>query len=270
MRARNVKPGLLQNELLGSADPLLTILFVGLWMMADREGRLEDKPLKITALAFPYRRQVTERKLDSMLNWMHEHGFIVRYISDEGEKFIQVVEFLKHQRPHSNEVPSLIPPLTLPDALPRSATEVNQGEKDFALIPDTGFLIPDTSPLANPLTPFRGGSTGHPGEREGDQIRRVFAHWQTVHGHPTSRLDDKRRTKIRLRLKEGYTVEQLCQAIDGYLKSPFHMGQNAGHKVYDALELMLRDAQHVDQGIGYLTQPAPVAPAPEPPKPIWR
>jgi hypothetical protein len=43
MRARSIKPGICDNEILGTADPLYTLLFERLWMMADREGRLEDR-----------------------------------------------------------------------------------------------------------------------------------------------------------------------------------------------------------------------------------
>ena len=50
-RSRNIKPSLFKNEVLGVADPLYTILFEGLWVLADREGRLEDRPLRIKAEA---------------------------------------------------------------------------------------------------------------------------------------------------------------------------------------------------------------------------
>lgn len=48
-RSRNIKPGLFKNEVLGVADPIYTILFQGLWVLADREGRLEDRPMRIKA-----------------------------------------------------------------------------------------------------------------------------------------------------------------------------------------------------------------------------
>ena len=44
MRARNLKPSIFKNELLAVADPLYTLVFEGLWCLADREGRLEDRP----------------------------------------------------------------------------------------------------------------------------------------------------------------------------------------------------------------------------------
>ncbi len=55
MRARNIKPGFFKNEHLGTADPIVALLFEGLWLLADRDGRLEDRPLRIKAEIFPYR-----------------------------------------------------------------------------------------------------------------------------------------------------------------------------------------------------------------------
>ena len=76
MRARNLKPGLFKNEELGTADPLYTLIFEGLWTLADREGRLEDRPLRIHAEINPYRTALgTEQALD----WLVVHRFISRY-----------------------------------------------------------------------------------------------------------------------------------------------------------------------------------------------
>lgn len=104
-RARNIKPGLFKNEVLGQADPLLTILFAGLWCLADREGRLEDRPVRIKSEVLSYRYGADP---DLMLNWLDENGFIRRY-EVNGKRFIQILEFKKHQNPHKNEVPSEIP-----------------------------------------------------------------------------------------------------------------------------------------------------------------
>ena len=74
-RARSIKPSLFDNEILGTADPLYTILFEGLWCHADREGRLEDRPLRIKAQIFLYREGI---KPDDLLNWLEENRFIYR------------------------------------------------------------------------------------------------------------------------------------------------------------------------------------------------
>lgn len=105
-RARNIKPGLFKNEILGVADPIYTLLFEGLWVLADRDGRLEDRPLRIKGEIFPYREGLD---VDGMLGWLQDNGFIRRYERD-GKKCIAVLEFVKHQNPHKNESASELPP----------------------------------------------------------------------------------------------------------------------------------------------------------------
>ena len=98
-RARNIKPGLFKNEVLGVADPIYTLAFEGLWLLADREGRLEDRPLRIKAETFPYRDGVD---INAILDWLKENDFITRY-TVAGKAFIQINNFGKHQNPHKNE-----------------------------------------------------------------------------------------------------------------------------------------------------------------------
>lgn len=82
-----------------------------------------------------------------------------------------------------------------------------------------------------------------------DQIRAVFDHWRASHptAFPRPNGEMKEWKKIRDRLKDGYTVAQLCRAIDGIHSSPFHLGENERGKKYISLELCLRDAKHVEQ-----------------------
>lgn len=85
-------------------------------------------------------------------------------------------------------------------------------------------------------------------------VQRVFDHWRTVHDHPAAKLDDKRRKVIRQALK-AYASDDLLRAISGYKNSPHHMGQNDRATVYDAIELMLRDAKHIDAGLRFYRDP---------------
>lgn len=87
----------------------------------------------------------------------------------------------------------------------------------------------------------------------------VFHHWQEVHGHPEAKPSEKRRRLISQRLKE-YTLEELREAISGYALSPFHMGDNDNGRKYDSLELILRDAKQVEQGMQFARSP-PTKPA---------
>lgn len=81
------------------------------------------------------------------------------------------------------------------------------------------------------------------------QVGEIFSYWQTELNHPRARLDDKRRKKINGLLKIGYTVDDLKTAIDGCKSSPYHQGQNKQATIYDDIELICRDASHVDKFI---------------------
>ena len=103
-RARNIKPGFFMNEVLGEQDPATRLLFIGLWTLADREGRLEDRPRRIKSALFPY----DSFDIDPMLDRLRVDGFIVQYEVD-GDRYIQLVNFVKHQDPHYKEKASEIP-----------------------------------------------------------------------------------------------------------------------------------------------------------------
>ncbi|WP_348529843.1 hypothetical protein [Pseudomonas sp. Pc102] len=150
------------NEDLAELQPMERLLFIYLWMLADREGRLEDRPKRIKAEAFPY----DDAHVDDMLDNLQSAGFIIRYAVD-GKRFIQVHNFTKHQRPHNNETASDIPPMEqglTPSEKPEIEpvqSDSNQGEQDFQpreealrsdlLIPDS--LIPDSGLSAEPSSP---------------------------------------------------------------------------------------------------------------------
>ncbi len=53
MRARSRKPGFFKNEDLAEVGPYAQLLFERLWCLADREGKLGDRPKKIKAEIFP-------------------------------------------------------------------------------------------------------------------------------------------------------------------------------------------------------------------------
>lgn len=103
-RARNIKPGVFKNEILVELPAFTRLLFIGLWTMADREGRVEDRPKRLKLELFPYDSDDINEALDSL----REGGFIHRYESS-GVKVISINNFLKHQNPHGTEKDSELP-----------------------------------------------------------------------------------------------------------------------------------------------------------------
>lgn len=157
-RARNIKPGFFKNEVLGVADPLYSLLFEGLWILADRAGRLEDRPLRIKGEVFPYRDGLN---VDAMLNWLESNGFIRRYTA-QGKKCILVLEFVKHQNPHKNEAESELPAPSDDSTKPEeigTTTEIIGSTRADSLSSDS--LIPD-SPILDSVPDGTGGDAAKP------------------------------------------------------------------------------------------------------------
>jgi hypothetical protein len=105
MRSRNVKPGFFTNEQLAEVGIPARLLFVGLWMMADREGRLEYRPKRIKMQVFPG----DSVDVEPMLHDLQGQTLIVMY-EVKGNTYIWIPGFAKHQKPHPKEVPSTLPP----------------------------------------------------------------------------------------------------------------------------------------------------------------
>lgn len=140
-RARNIKPAFFTNDHLADVHPLGRLLFIGLWTIADREGRLEDRPRRIKAEVLPY----DDVDCNNLLNQLVEHGFILRY-SVDSKRFIQVLKFNKHQNPHVKEAASVIPAPDLTGASTVQEPEQHNENPADSLNPitDSLNLIPDT------------------------------------------------------------------------------------------------------------------------------
>ncbi|EAR8219639.1 hypothetical protein E2V04_04150 [Salmonella enterica] len=103
-RSRNIKPGFFTNDELAECSPYARLLFAGLWTIADKEGRLDDRPKKVKALVLPF----DNVDCDELLQQLHQRKFINRY-QVNGEGFIQISNWKKHQNPHCKEAASEIP-----------------------------------------------------------------------------------------------------------------------------------------------------------------
>lgn len=133
----------------------------------------------------------------------------------------------------------------------------SQSDSDSGSINGTGRLSDRVDDRSHPSP-----SPNHTKERntdtsdKPDAVLNLFELWKVEYNHPKAKLDDKRKKKIQAALKL-YSFADLVRAIKGYKNSPHHMGKNDRNEVYDDIELFLRDAKHIDQGLKYADQGAP-------------
>jgi hypothetical protein len=163
VRARNIKPAFFSNEVLAALPCWQRLLFIGLWTVADREGRLENRPARIKMLLFPCDNVDIEAGIASLAS----AGFLTCYEVD-GRRLIAIPAWRKHQNPHHKEAPSVLPapsgqpcmdakPEASPGQAPdKPATSPGQAPDTPEASPaDSGSLIPDPgSPIPDPGTPI--------------------------------------------------------------------------------------------------------------------
>jgi hypothetical protein len=173
-RARNLKPSFFTNDQLAECQPLARLLFAGLWCVADRAGRLEERPKRIKAEVLPY----DTCNVEKLLAELASRGFIQRY-EVNGAKFIQIKNFEKHQDPHVREKAS-----TIPAPCEHGASTVPVPLNPFV---DSPFLNPESP---NPAPP----ADGEPAVPDG-VLPHVWRDWQKHRGKKLSRESVRRQTE---------------------------------------------------------------------------
>lgn len=128
-RIRQVKPEFFDDPDLGDMSLAANLLFIGMWTLADREGRLEDDVRRLKARIFPCRVDVS---VESCVLELQGKDMVRRYAVG-GKQYLWIRSFLKHQKPHPKEPASLIPPC--PDAV------VCEPCKKTASSADSEFLV---------------------------------------------------------------------------------------------------------------------------------
>lgn len=220
-RIRSLKPGFFSNEQLADLSPWHRLCFAGLWTIADREGRLEDRPRRIKAAVFPY----DDLDIDGLLNGLSEYGFIIRYVAD-GVPCIAIPTFERHQRPKSDEHPSALPAPILEH--PRGNSTGPRSYKG-----DSGTLGQRTE---------GGGADGAPAAADGADLLRETADgagaqrraedfatlWNSTTNPPIPRCRDittKRRRQVKTRLAER-PFDEWTAVFARIQDSAFCRGQN--------------------------------------------
>lgn len=214
-RARNIKPGFFANEDLAEIEPIGRLLFIGLWTLADRDGRLEDRPKRIKGELFPY----DNCDINALLDDLQKYGFILRYEVDGG-KYIQIVNFSKHQNPHPKEPSKDFP-------MPESDKQVASREKklqatDKQVAKNADILNPD---ILNPESNYSDSDesqsppVSEASGRENVPYAEILEHYK--HLCPSlpmpSKLSSDRRTQIKARWCND--LHRNFDELDAFLKS---------------------------------------------------
>lgn len=141
-RARNIKPAFFQNEDLAELEPIERLAFIAMWTVADYRGCIEYRTKRLKVQLLPY----DNCDINLIVTNLEQSRFITTY-NVNGQKYIKILNFEKHQNPHPNEKKSgsTIPDITeKDDVINDLQTIVINHDKDGTNRADSLLLIPDT------------------------------------------------------------------------------------------------------------------------------
>jgi len=278
-RIRTIKPEFWTSEQIAACSRDARLVFIGLWNFCD-DGGIHPKSYKRLKMEILPGDDCSESDIVRWVEELLSAGLILEYAVERKDYWIvtgwqnhQKIDRPTHRHPKPNPSRSKfdecsknpLQPLDEYSATAQleldepSTTEGNgkewRGKEDIPKVPDE-TLAPSfghSGSSANTQESHHEAVQGNPQEpsnklsSENDiRVIEIFDYWKTVMQHPKAKLDRKRVTKIMAALKLGFTVEDLKGAIDGCSNTPFNMGENKQQKRYDDIELILRDASHIE------------------------
>lgn len=252
-RARNIKPGFFTNDELGELSPLARLAFIGLWSQADFNGNMKCKPKRLKVEILPY----DNVDFGGLIDELELSGFVFQY-QVQGDNYLHVVNFQKHQRPHKNEVlrgTDIPEPVTQcgpngPDPeQSRSETEQERDE-NRSNPPDTGYRIPDTGyPQTDTSEPASASDDTQP-----DLAKQVIAYLNEKAQRNFKAVQSNTKL-ISARAREGATLDDFIGVID---RKCMEWANNPGMSQY-LRPATLFNAEKFNNYVGQLGSPMPVS-----------
>jgi len=217
------------------SDPWCKLLFTWLIPNTDNCGRLEGEPYQVAGLIFPLEVQkgsVTVQKVERWLQELHDAALVIWYRAGR-LRYIALPKFSGYQSLTGNM--KAVSDYPAPSESDIQAWE--QREQAVCTLYGRGIDVVGTE--AKDKAKAKDIYTS--------DARTVFVHWREALGHSSAQFTRDRQQKIIARLREGFTVERLCEAIDGCALTPYNMGDNPQGRRYDSIDLIFRNAGKVDE-----------------------
>ncbi len=233
-------------------------LYFRLIAQSDDAGRYSADPAWVLARLFTIRmgHGLTAKSIADRLEELWKVD-LIRFYHINDKRYLEMVNVFKTMRKDVKTKLVYPQPVTEPVTHPlRTRAEHVTLEPEPDLEPEL-TLDPEPEP-GNPSA-SQPDLSKPPALDVAGGAHRVFEHYRARFPKRFPRVHSglPEWKKIRDRFRDGFTVENLCDAIDGCLRSPFHQGENDKQKCYDSLELIVRDAKHVHD---FMATPARAGP----------
>jgi hypothetical protein len=220
MPNRILKESICSSPDIDQLTPEEEIFFYRLMVNCDDYGLCDARPEFLISKCFPMRiYRVKPTKVKQYLKKLVSVGLIILYQVDQ-RPYLKLAKWENHQQVRAKKAKY---------PLPSDDNICNQ------------MISDDNNCPRNPIQ-----SESNPNPIQSEEI--IFNAWKLIRKHPRAVLDDKRKSKIEARIKEKRLFCDFISAIYGIGLSDYHMGKSENNTtVYDDIELICRDAQHLER-----------------------
>lgn len=271
-KIRTIKPSFFSSGQVASCSVNARILFIGIWVFSDDAGihPASSRTLRLEVLPGDH---ITDDQVNSCIEELIQNELLFEY-SVDGKKYWKVTGWEAHQKiarryykhpPPLNHISSCLSEntkatkldfkhdISTADTLNSPCLSSDQAMfEQCSSIPgngngngnDNGKEICRVASASRPVSSNKQLLVSS----DNESIAEIFSFWKSVMNHPKAQLDEKRRRKIKSALQQ-YSFSEIQQAIKGCSLSSYHKGNNDSNTVYDSLELILRDAEHIERFI---------------------
>lgn len=239
---RAVSTSLRKSDKWRNVSDQARVLWLGILLTSDAYGRMEGDTLTLQALAVGKHKGWTKTKTKKALDELIEASLVYSYKTDDDE-YIELANFDDHQHGeflrHRGVPTTPLPPWADDDGV---TTEPPTNEANIASNATGGPAGVNNKQIQKQI-------------QIQTQIMSVFEHWvktdvETGGGRAAGRiLNAKRKKLIKDRLKEGYTVEQMQQAITAFCNDPWHKGDNPRQTRYTGVATLLKSGDKIESGL---------------------
>ncbi len=260
-RRKMITTGALWSEKLAAMDHASERLYWRIHMASDNYGVLAGKAWDVCQKAVPGVGSFNVRAVEKSITSLVAIGLLEHWSEPDGSEWVYVIGHDDHQTPdflrkRGKRLTPKPPSLRSDTQRHIIGVEVHEPSADAEGCPSLPLSAVGATFSAS-ITSTKGkeekrslSSSARPKRDIEAEARQVFDHWVKVWNKRSNTIfEGERKTKTIARLRSGYTVSQLCEAVSGYRLSENHNGSKG--KVYDDLELFMRDAVKVDAGIAY-------------------
>jgi hypothetical protein len=125
-RIRTIKPEFFSDEKLAALSAIDRLVYIGLWSIADDEGRLLDNTKLIDGQIFP----LTDESSRESLETLAKLDRIRRYCTANGQRVIQILRWTDHQKidkPSKSRLPANDPQVATDESPGDASSDSREG-----------------------------------------------------------------------------------------------------------------------------------------------